>query len=65
VTEAAAYRRALDFLDDGDYLDDDQREALFDDAEAEIDAAVAAASVPADPSERRRRREEREKREGR
>ncbi len=60
VVEAVTFRRALEYCDEHGYLEGEERAALFDDAEAEINAAVAAASIPADPVERRRRREERE-----
>lgn len=61
VTEAAAYRRALEYLDENGHLEDGERAALLGDADAEIAEAVAAAAIPADPAERRRQREERER----
>jgi hypothetical protein len=61
VIEAAAYRRAVEFLDERDYLDGEERAALLDDAEAEIAAAVTAAAIPADPTQRRIQREARER----
>jgi hypothetical protein len=60
VVEAVTYRRALEYCDEHGYLDGEERGALFDDAETEINAAVASAAIPADPAARRRQREERE-----
>jgi hypothetical protein len=61
VVEAVTFRRALEYCDEHGYLEGEERGALYDDAEAEIHAAVTAAAIPADPTERRIQREARER----